>query len=272
MHLAGGRSSTGSARSARCGTRPCRARSQQSLPTTNPCSSAGLPADSSRIMSLHQFCQPNTKFSPPLCSVFCSTSGLVAAKLEGAIMSSTCRTENSTTASFAGDTPRTPVVALCHHCSLSRKAWASRLNGGLSHSGCGESPVLGLRLDQGPGLLRRHAARLRISWPRSACRPWRSPFAAAAPPPDATPNRYRPAKARPAICRRSAAPPSREARGRPDTAPAAATGVGRTRPARPPGVLRRNRGHARDTAASGSQPSAGSMSTPWNRSPSSYAG
>src|SRR5271169_2327709 len=104
------------------------------LPTTNSLSRCGLP-DRSSIRSLYQFCQPKTKFSPPLWKVFLSTCGLVAAKLEGANMSRSCRVENSTIASFCGDTPRTPVVALCHHCSVSRKACASRLNGGSSHSG-----------------------------------------------------------------------------------------------------------------------------------------
>lgn len=65
-------------------------------------------------------------------------------------MSSTCRTENSTIASFAGATPRTPTVALCHHCSRSRNACASRLNGGLSHSDAAKRRSLWLRLDQGP--------------------------------------------------------------------------------------------------------------------------
>src|SRR6267142_3014400 len=112
----------------------------------------GLPADSKRIQSQYQFCQPNTKFSPPLWNAFCNTSGLVTAKLDGASISSTCRTENSTTASFAGATPRTPDVALCHHCSFSRNACASKLNGGRSHSGsvkrrsCG----FGLIRDHGP--------------------------------------------------------------------------------------------------------------------------
>jgi hypothetical protein len=52
-------------------------------------------------------------------------------------MSSTCRTENSTIASFAGATPRTPTVAL----QIERRAFPFRR---------GKAPVLWLRLDQGP--------------------------------------------------------------------------------------------------------------------------
>src|SRR3954469_14232649 len=105
-------------------------------PTTkSPVVTGPSPADTRRTQSLQKFCQPRTKFSPRLSNDRRSTSGLVAAKLEGDITSSICRIENSTIASFCFATPRTPVVALCHHCSPSRKACAIRLNGGCSHSG-----------------------------------------------------------------------------------------------------------------------------------------
>ncbi len=121
-------------------------------PTTNSASREGAAGERNFSQSLYQFCQPSTKFSPPLWNAFCNTSGLVAAKLDGESMSSSCRTENSTTASFAGATPRTPVVALCHHCSLSRKVCASMLNGGRSHCGSAKrrSCGFGLISDQGP--------------------------------------------------------------------------------------------------------------------------
>ena len=79
-------------------------------------STGASPADISWTQSPQKFCQPRTKFLPPLSNDFRSTSGLVAAKLEGDSTSSICRTENSTIASFCFATPRTPVVALCHHC------------------------------------------------------------------------------------------------------------------------------------------------------------
>src|SRR5579863_9299520 len=59
------------------------------LPTAEFLSPAGFPADNKRIQSLSQFCQPTTKFLPPLSTAFFSTSGLVTAKLEGASISST---------------------------------------------------------------------------------------------------------------------------------------------------------------------------------------
>src|SRR4051794_6383975 len=105
-------------------------------PTTKSSALTGsLPAETTRIQSLQKFCQPDTKFAPPLCCAFFSTSGLVAAKFDGDSTSSIWRTENSTIASFCLETPRTSVVASCHHCSPSRNACAIQLNGGLSHSG-----------------------------------------------------------------------------------------------------------------------------------------
>ena len=109
------------------------------------------------MTSAHQFCQPATKFEPPLWNAFFNTSGLVATKFDGASISSTWRTENSTIASSWGATPRTPVVALCHHCSPNRKAWASRLNGGASHSGAAN------RRSCGFGVMRDHGR-----WPADA--------------------------------------------------------------------------------------------------------
>ena len=144
-------------------------------PTTkSPVVTGPRPADTRRIQSLQKFCQPRTKLSPPLSNDRRSTSGLVAAKLEGDITSSICRTENSTIASFCFATPRTPVVALCHHCSPSRKACAIRLNGGCSHSGrpkrlsCG----CGLISDHGPcpGEKKRCAAsQKRLVSTRASC-------------------------------------------------------------------------------------------------------
>src|SRR5437868_11993156 len=123
------------------------------FPTTkSPVVTGPRPADTRRIQSLQKFRQPHAKLLPPLSNVLRSTSGLVAAKLEGDITSSICRIENSTIASFCFATPRTPVVALCHHWSPSRKACTIRLNGGCSHSGrpkrlsCG----CGLISDHGP--------------------------------------------------------------------------------------------------------------------------
>src|SRR6516164_8310463 len=72
------------------------------------------------------------------------------AKLEGANMSRTWRVENSTIASFCGATPRTPVVAACHHCSVSRKPCANRLNGGSSQ------PDFSNRRSCGCALIRVH--------------------------------------------------------------------------------------------------------------------
>src|SRR6266536_1184833 len=120
--------------------------------TKSPLSAELLPPDSKRTQSLHQFCQPDTKFAPPLCNAFCSTFGLVAAKLDGASTSSICRIEKSTMASFGLATPRTPVLASCHHCSPSRKACASKLNGGPSHSvpSNRRSCTCGLISDHGP--------------------------------------------------------------------------------------------------------------------------
>jgi hypothetical protein len=50
-------------------------------------------------------------------------------KLTGETMSSSWREENSTTSSWWLVTPSMPVVALCHHCWLSRKACCSCLYG-----------------------------------------------------------------------------------------------------------------------------------------------
>ena len=143
-------------------------------PTTKSLPAAGcLPPDVRRIQSLPQFCQPRTKFSPPLWNVFCSTSGLEAAKFDGARTSSICRTENSTIASFCFATPRTPVVALCHHCSACRNDCASRLKGGISHSGRANrrSRADGLISDQGPccGEKKCGAASKRRFPSRTAC-------------------------------------------------------------------------------------------------------
>src|SRR5258707_1772098 len=121
-------------------------------PTTkSPALADASPPDNNRIQSLQKFCQPNRKFSPPLWNAFCNTSGLVAAKLDGARTSSICRTENSTIDSFCFATPRTPVVTLCHHCSPSRKACANKLNGGVFQSGRAKRPSYGLRLIREPG-------------------------------------------------------------------------------------------------------------------------
>src|SRR6266536_2879726 len=80
--------------------------------TKSPLSAELLPPDSKRTQSLHQFCQPDTKLA----------------------------------------TPRTPVLASCHHCSPSRKACASKLNGGPSHSvpSNRRSCTCGLISDHGP--------------------------------------------------------------------------------------------------------------------------
>jgi hypothetical protein len=72
--------------------------------------------------------------APPLASVCRSTSGLVAGKFEGAIMSSSWRDANSTTASCWRLTPGTPVVALCHHCCCNRNAWLMMFHGHCRHA------------------------------------------------------------------------------------------------------------------------------------------
>src|SRR6202158_4591150 len=130
----------------------------------------------------------------------------------------------------------------------------------------------------GPGLGRNNGAQLRRTVPRSAKRPGRSAFAAAAPPPNARPNRYRRAKGQPAKFRRSGAPASHETPDQPDTSPAAAPREFQTPPLREArlgrrhGALRRNPGHARDTATSVLQPLARSISTARNPSLSHLAG
>jgi hypothetical protein len=141
-------------------------------------------------------------------------------------MSSTCRTENSTIASFAGATPRAPTVALCHHCSRSRNACASRLNGELSHSDAAKRRSLWLRLDQGPRSITGFGAVKRrfenpASGPHCVCVcvcvcPARFPSVAVVPLPDARPSQNRPANAQPERCRRSDGRASHETRDRPD--------------------------------------------------------
>ena len=151
MHPAGGRIILDQFDTARSGTPPCRATSQRSCRRRNPCpgparlrgGDQSLPVAAPVLPAEHEILAAAR-------NAFCSTSGLVAAKLDGAIMSSTCRTENSTIASLAAPRRATPVVALCHHCSLSRNACANRLNGGLCHSGPAK------RRSCGCGLIRDH--------------------------------------------------------------------------------------------------------------------
>src|SRR3546814_14795398 len=56
-------------------------------------------------------------------------------KLVGAKTSRICRAADSTMSSWCLLTPPIPVVAACHHCWFSKKAWTIRLKGGSFHAG-----------------------------------------------------------------------------------------------------------------------------------------
>ena len=66
-------------------------------------------------------------------------------------MSRIWRAVNSTISSCRLETPLMPVVALCHHCSCSRKPCAMKLNGHFCQSAAREAMVLRQRLDTGRG-------------------------------------------------------------------------------------------------------------------------
>ena len=100
---------------------------------------------------------PGTRLSPPVSSVRRSTSGLVSRKLLGDTMSSSCRATNVTTSSWWRDTPRTPVVALYHHCCASRNDWWISVERPALPRRVAEAPVLRERLDAGLGASRRRA-------------------------------------------------------------------------------------------------------------------
>jgi hypothetical protein len=72
--------------------------------------------------SCHQLRAPRAKLTPPSMKVLASTVGLVSGKFAGETVSRICRATKETMSSWCGDTPRTPVVALCHHCWVRRKA------------------------------------------------------------------------------------------------------------------------------------------------------
>src|ERR1700675_2892943 len=124
----------------------------------------------------------------------------------------------------------------------------------------------------GPGSARTNGVRFRRAVSHFAMRLGRSPFAAAAPRPNARPSRYRPATGQLAICRRSVAPASRGTHDRPGTPQAAAPGEFRAlalweaRPGRRHGAVRYNPRHARDTATLMLQLLASSISTARNPS------
>ena len=218
MHLVASSEHTGSARSDRCGKPLCRATSRRSRRQRNRRSSGPSPADARRTQSLQKFCQPHTKFVPPLSSDFRNTSGLVAAKLEGDSTSSICRTENSTMASFCFATPRTPVVALCHHC-CPEKRLRHQIEWRMFPLRPVEAPVLRLRPDQRPRSIPGRIEVLRSFEKPLSRRPAlaaKSRSVAAATRRDAKASPYRRAAALPGKCRRSGAPASHEVRDRPD--------------------------------------------------------
>ena len=90
-------------------------------PAANFSAPAGFLPLTKRSQSSMRFCAPRMRFQLPRRKVCCRSSGLVHKKLDGEQISSSCRDANSTTLSCCLVTPRTPVVALCHHCWLRRK-------------------------------------------------------------------------------------------------------------------------------------------------------
>ena len=80
---------------------------------------------------VQQVTQPRARLAPPLVRVASITSGLSQGTLDGEIRSSHWRMPKATCCSFRGWPPRWTAAALVHHSSPSRKAWESRLNGGL---------------------------------------------------------------------------------------------------------------------------------------------
>ena len=80
-------------------------------------------APTARSQSSIRFCAPRIRLAPNSARVRSSTSGLVHGAFDGESTSRNCRVANATMLSLRRVTPRTPVIALCHHCWLSRKAW-----------------------------------------------------------------------------------------------------------------------------------------------------
>src|SRR3546814_4645988 len=86
-------------------------------------------------MSSMRLRKPSTTHRPPVSTILRCRRGLVARKLVGAKTSRICRAADSTMSSWCLLTPPIPVVAACHHCWFSKKAWTIRLKGGSFHAG-----------------------------------------------------------------------------------------------------------------------------------------
>jgi hypothetical protein len=99
------------------------------LPTWNASAPAGFSPLKDRLTSSMKYPPPRSQFAPFSSTVASITSGLRKGTFDGDAMSRSCRAMKETAASSCAETPLTPVVASCHHCSVRRKPCETRLNG-----------------------------------------------------------------------------------------------------------------------------------------------